>query len=129
MKHLQSRATSVKYVLAGGSVLAALGLLMDPHGAMPTSAASRNACQELVQSQAVLSREQLSRLLTVPERSSRLQVRQVIPEPYCKFSDVQIRAGATAQREAYPLTFDSQTWLVVLYEGNEYAGYDFSFRR
>ncbi|NJP12002.1 MAG: hypothetical protein HC866_23115 [Leptolyngbyaceae cyanobacterium RU_5_1] len=30
---------------------------------------------------------------------------------------------------AYPLAFDPQTWFIVLYEGDEYAGYSFSFRR
>jgi hypothetical protein len=81
-----------------------------------------------VQPKSVLSREQLSRLLAVPERSNQKQVRQVVSKPFCKLQNLQVRAGVTAEREAYPLAFDPNTWLVVLYEGDEYAGYSFSFR-
>jgi hypothetical protein len=55
-------------------------------------------------------------------------LRQVVEKPYCKLQNIQVRKDATAQREAYPLAFDPETWLVVLYEGEEYAGYSFSFR-
>ncbi|UBF27263.1 hypothetical protein K9N68_04675 [Kovacikia minuta CCNUW1] len=128
MNHRKSRAANVKYMLAGGSVVAALGLLGDPRGLLPNSAPRKDTCQEVIQSKAVLSREQLSRLLTVPERADKAQVRQVLNEPYCKLSLLQIRTGPSSQREAYPLAFDPQTWLVVLYEGEEYVGYSFSFR-
>jgi len=53
----------------------------------------------------------------------------VIAEPYCTLSPVEVREGVTAQREAYPLEFNPETWFVVLYEGEEYAGFDFSFSR
>jgi hypothetical protein len=81
-----------------------------------------------VQSTAILSREQLSRFLSVPERSSKAQVRQVMKEPYCQLPPVDVRSGVSSRREAYPLAFDTQTWLIVLYEGDEYVGYTFSFR-
>lgn len=119
---------NMKYVLAGGSIVAALGLLVDPHTLLKTKVAD-NLCQEVIAPQTTLSRQKLSRLLAVPERASRQEVRKVLKEPYCRLPNLEVRAGAVAQREAYPLEFDSQTWLVVLYEGNEYAGYDFSFRR
>jgi hypothetical protein len=48
--------------------------------------------------------------------------------PYCRLSELEVRAGVRAQREAYPLAFDPQTWFVVLYEGDQYTGYSFSFR-
>jgi hypothetical protein len=43
-------------------------------------------------------------------------------------ASLQIRAGATSLREAYPLEFDPQTWLVLLYEGDQYTGYRFATR-
>ena len=128
MDHRKTRTNRVKYVLAGGSVLAAFGLLADPRGLWPTPAPTPAVCRDIVQSKAMLSRDQLSRLLAVPERSSQTQVRQIVQEPYCKLSLIEVRAGVSSRREAYPLSFDPQTWLVVLYEGDEYAGYDFSFR-
>lgn len=133
MEHRHSRGagvnTGVKYMLAGGSVVAALGLLGDPRGLMPSLPTAREPCQEIVQAKSVLSREQLSQLLSVPEGSSKDQVRQVMNAPYCRLSNLEVRAGMTAQREAYPLAFDPQTWFVVLYEGDQYIGYSFSFRR
>jgi hypothetical protein len=128
MTQANSRGTGMKYMLAGGSVVAAIGLLIDPSTLLPNAQLTKDSCQEIIQQQATLSRDELSRLLTIPERSNRSQVRQVISQPFCKLQKVQIRVGATSQREAYPLEFDPSTWLVVLYEGDEYAGYSFSFR-
>lgn len=126
----QYRGSGVKYMLAGGSVVAALGLLAEPQGFISKVAPpAKEMCQEVVQEKAVLSREHLSQLLTIPERATRQTLRQVIPQPYCRLPKLQVRSGAMAEREAYPLAFDPQTWLVVLYEGEEYAGYSFSFRR
>jgi hypothetical protein len=89
--------------------------------------ASQDACQELVQTEATLSREQLAQLLTIPERDSKERVRQVVEEPYCTLASLEVRSGVTAEREAYPLEFDPKTQLVILYEQNEYAGYRFNF--
>lgn len=128
MHRRKTRTNSMKYMLAGGSVVAAVGLLADPRGLLPTPAPTKAVCQEVVQSKAILSREQLSRFLTIPERSSRTQVRQVMKEPYCQLPPLDVRSGVSSRREAYPLAFDAQTWLIVLYEGDEYVSYAFSFR-
>ncbi|KAM3090347.1 hypothetical protein ACKFKG_29975 [Phormidesmis sp. 146-35] len=125
----QSRRFNLKQLLAGGAALLAIGLFFDL-GSLPSFGSKKlvEACQETVQSQAKLSRQQLARLLTVPEGESRSKIREIAKEPYCKLSSLQIRAGATADREAYPLAFDPQTQLVVLYEGDQYAGYRFLVR-
>jgi hypothetical protein len=128
MEYRHPRNAGVKYMLAGGSVVAALGLLMDPRGLLPTFSSARESCQEIVQEKAVLSRDQLSQFLSIPEGSSRDQLRQVMNAPFCRLSELEVRAGVRAQREAYPLAFDPQTWFVVLYEGDQYTGYSFSFR-
>ncbi|MCL6434864.1 MAG: hypothetical protein K6T90_11735 [Leptolyngbyaceae cyanobacterium HOT.MB2.61] len=128
MNRRKSHPTGVKYVLAGGSVVAAFGMLVDPGGLMSHLTPAKDVCQEVVQSRRVLSREELSRLLTVPEGSDRERVRQIVKQPYCKLQTPNSMADSPPQREAYPLAFDPQTWLVVLYEGNQYTGYSFSFR-
>ena len=121
--------SGVKYMLAGGSMIAALGLLVDPQGLLPKMASAKDSCQEVISEKAVLSREQLAQVLSVPERANKQAIRQVMKLPYCRLATIQPRAGTNADREAYPLAFDPKTWLVVLYEGDEYAGYSFSFRR
>ncbi|WP_421656101.1 hypothetical protein [Leptothermofonsia sp. ETS-13] len=127
MNRRKSHTTGVKYVLAGGSVVAAFGMLVDPSGLLASLSPVEDVCQEVVQSRRVLSREELSRLLAVPEGSSKEQVRQTLKQPYCKLQTSNLMASGTVQREAYPLAFDPQTWLVVSYEGNQYTGYSFSF--
>jgi hypothetical protein len=118
----------VKYLLAGGSMLAIVGVLVDLKNVFQPPP-DPNVCQEVVQAQSVLSRDELSRLLNVPERDNKSAVREIVSEPYCTLPDVEIREGVTAEREAYPLAFDPQTWFVVLYEGEEYAGYSFVFQQ
>lgn len=85
-------------------------------------------CETVVAPNAVLSRDQLAQLLTLPERSPSNQVRERVAQPYCQLADLEVRAEVMAQREAYPLAFDPQTWLILLFEGEEYAGYAFAFQ-
>ncbi|MBD2089085.1 hypothetical protein H6F67_04355 [Microcoleus sp. FACHB-1515] len=113
--------------LAGSSMLAAGLLFVDLHGVKPN--APKSVCQQVIQARSVLSRDELAKLLNVRERSSKSAVQAIVSEPYCKLAPIEIRAGVRADREAYPLAFDPNTWLVVLYEGDEYAGYDFAIRR
>ncbi len=122
------RKQGIRYLVAGGSMLALVGFLVDIRTALRPNSPS-NVCQEIVQQQAVLPRDKLAQLLAIPERSSRDAVQSVISAPYCRLPEIEVRAGVKAQREAYPLAFDPQTWFVVLYEGNEYAGYSFVFQR
>lgn len=116
-----------KPLLLGSFVVAILGLLLDLHGAVKAKNHGE-VCQEIVQSKSTLSREQLAKLLTIPERDQKSKVQGILKAPYCKLPKLEVRAGVNAEREAYPLEFDPQTWLVILYEGDEYAGYQFSFR-
>ena len=130
MEYPKAEPLISKQLLAGGAVLLALGLLLDLHS-LPSFFSKKSSgepCQEVVQSQAKLSRQQLARLLTVPEGDKKQKVQEILKDPYCKLADIQVRAGATAQREAYPLEFEPQTWLVILYEGEQYAGYRFNIR-
>ncbi|WAL61536.1 hypothetical protein [Thermocoleostomius sinensis] len=75
----------------------------------------------------IISREQLATFLTIPERDRKARVQEVLQAPYCHLSNLEIRAGVPAERVVYPLAFDPNTWLVVLYEEEEYAGYQFRF--
>ncbi|HEY9888162.1 MAG TPA: hypothetical protein V6D02_07155 [Candidatus Obscuribacterales bacterium] len=122
----------LRSLAAAGVVVAAALVLVDVQhmrswlSRSPT-AVNDKACQEFVQTDATLSRQQLAELLTIPERDSKERVRQIVAEPYCKLAGLTVRAGVNAEREAYPLEFDPKTQLVILYEDNEYAGYRFNF--
>jgi hypothetical protein len=122
----------LKSLIAGGMIIATALVLADMQTMRSWMARSRvqvndKACEEYVQTEATLSREQLAQLLTIPERDSKERVREVVAEPYCRLAALTVRAGVDAEREAYPLEFDPKTQLVILYEDNEYAGYRFNF--
>lgn len=111
--------------LLGSAVLAAIGLaILQSEPAPPDRTLDPSQfCQEVVQPQATVTREELVQLLTVPERGERPAVENIVQEPYCRMSSLSIRAGATTERQAYPLASEPQTWLVILYEGDTYVGY------
>lgn len=120
------KTSRVPYLLAGSSILMLVAVMADVrHVVQP--AAPISLCSEIVQPASVLPRDKLALLLNVPERDSKDSIRAIISEPYCRLPPVEVRTDVLAEREAYPLAFDPQTWFVVLYEGNEYTGYDFVF--
>lgn len=120
------------YLLAMGSIVVFITLLFKlplPNLSLAKSSAPNIPCQGDIQPQAVLDRDALLKLLSIPERQNADTVRDIVQEPYCQLPDLEIRAGVVSQREVYPLAFDPQTWLVILYEGDEYAGYAFHVQR
>jgi hypothetical protein len=120
------------YLLAGGSMLALAALVVGPKPLMEensTAVTAKAVCQETIQAESVLSRAELSELLAIAERAPKADVQGIIAEPYCTLPSVEVREGVTAERVAYPLEFNPETWFIVLYEGEEYAGFDFSFSR
>lgn len=109
-------------------MVALAGMFINPRDLL-SARAPKDGCAQIVQPRKVLSREQLSQLLSIPERDRKTRVRAIVKEPYCKLTSLEVRKGVKAEREAYPLAFDPQTRLIILYEGDEYAGYSFSFRQ
>lgn len=130
--HSSQLPSPAKSLVAGGVVITAVLVLVDFQNMRTWLARSHrqpahNTCEEIVQTEATLSREQLAQLLTIPERDSKERVRQIVAEPYCTLAGLTVRSGVSAEREAYPLEFDPKTQLVILYENDEYAGYRFNF--
>ena len=106
-------------------LLATVGLLLHPNVLHEAVSQTSLQCQQIVQPQEELSRQRLAQLLSVPERSQRRQTQEILQAPYCRLPNLNIRAGATTERDVYRLAFDSQTDLIVLYEGQSYVGYGF----
>lgn len=124
--HSRKGVSRPRYWLAGTSLLAGLLIMADVNPVKP-SASDRFACQSDIQTKAALSRETLAQLLTIPERQPKAAVQQTVGTPYCSLLPVEVRAGVPAERAIYPLDFEPDAWVVLLYEGDEYAGYDFKF--
>lgn len=119
-----------KAIWASGSV-ATLALL----AVVPTTGSSLPAtsCQEVIKSGAEISRGQLLQLAAVSEGTAHASVRKLINEPYCLLpagvkTDAAVEKAAATRREAYPLAFDPEAWVVVDYDLDSYTGYDFVFK-
>ncbi|MEL7350444.1 MAG: hypothetical protein AAF171_24315 [Cyanobacteria bacterium P01_A01_bin.116] len=149
------RQSTRKLLMAGGSVatLAALAIVPPRVG---SQAIALSSCQEVVRSGAEISRGQISSLLALPTGSRKEAVQQAINTPYCLLPAVadknaadknaaddssqknhsaqqsgDKKAAAVAdvvEREAYPLAFDPEAWVVVSYVEEKYVGYDFVFK-
>jgi hypothetical protein len=116
-------------LMVGGSMLALAALLITPNlGKDQGQESSPFTCVKLEQSQSLVSRDRLKALLETDLQAPKATVQELLKQPYCVMSPGKTEGGQPADREAYPLEFDPQTWLVVLYEGDRYAGYDFRFR-
>lgn len=112
-------------LLAGGLIVALVGLMMDVQTRSPSPPDVKpfSSCNNDIQADVALSRQQLAHLLAIPERDSKDKIRDMVETPYCTLPTVEVRSGVNATREVYPLAFAPQTWLILLFEGNEYAGY------
>ncbi|MEM9164337.1 MAG: hypothetical protein AAGC54_14875 [Cyanobacteria bacterium P01_F01_bin.4] len=114
-----------KALLAGGSMAFLAALTVVPAKLKPsaTEVAPQPICQEVVRSEARLSREQLSRLLSIPEAASKEAIQRIVDTPYCI-----LKSAKAVHHAAYPLEFDPNTWLVLVYEDGAYRDYDFVFK-
>jgi hypothetical protein len=115
-------------LLAGGLLATLFGLMTEaqirrtPKASIDVS----SECASDAQSHVVLTEEHLASVLAVSERESKDKIRAILEEPYCTLPTVEIRAGVNAEREVYPLAFNDHAWLILLFEGDEYAGYRIS---
>lgn len=123
---------TLKPFIAGGLMLGIGLMALDGLGVRRWLTAANpkasQGCEKIVQSTAQLSREQLAKLLAVPERDPKETVRKIVAEPYCTLPQLQVRSGVVSEREAYPMAWDPAVQLVILYENDEYAGYRFRFQ-
>ena len=130
MRQPESEKFNPNFLVIGGLVLGIVALLFDVRRVVPLDRLTNRpeTCQGDVNDGVVISREQLAQFLTVSERDTKAKVQEILQAPYCELPKIKVRAEAEAERAVYPLAFDPQTWLVVLYEGDEYAGYQFRFQ-
>ena len=113
-------------ILVGVLLLSGVGVLGSlSQGWQADTTRQYSGCTTTPNYNQALSRETVVKMLSIAERESATTVQEVLSEPYCRLPSVEIRAGVQAERSLYALDFDAQTWLVVLYEEEEYAGYAF----
>lgn len=126
-KALDTGQIGLRLFLLGGALAVLAALTMDVRQGISWQRPERQPdnCAGEIQPDATISRDQLAAFLTISERDSKATVQNILQAPYCQLSSLEVRAGVPAERAVYRLAFDPQTWLVVLYEGEEYAGYQF----
>ncbi|HEY9640361.1 MAG TPA: hypothetical protein V6C57_07750 [Coleofasciculaceae cyanobacterium] len=139
MSDLEGDSPLFKFLLLGGLFLVMFALLVDGRrtgswsgllsNALGSTQVAAEACQGEVHQEVVLSREKLAAFLTVSEREPKVRVQGILQQSYCQLPPLEVRANVVAERDVYPLAFDPHTWLIVLYEGDEYAGYQFRFQQ
>ncbi len=130
-----------KALIASGAVATLVVAIILPDQVSSEAIAQTN-CLEVVQSGAEMSRDEISSLITLPVGSPKQSVRQAMSEPYCTLPTESTDENAAAQnateaqtassnaeREAYPLAFDPEVWIVLNYEAEKYIGYDFVFKQ
>lgn len=142
-------------VLWAGGAIALLATATVLPTQVSSQAIAQSNCEQVIKSGAEISRGQISQLLAVPAGASKEAVRQVVSEPYCTLPAIAAEGAQTAEgksrsrdlaesapteiateksaevtleRDAYPLAFDPEAWVVLTYEGEAYAGYDFVFK-
>ena len=132
-------------LLGAGGAITVLAMATILPTQVSSQAIADSNCEQVVKSGAEVSRGQLSSLLEMPTRSTREAVRQVVAEPYCTLpaltpvestyvesaesgAETKTNTVKTIDREAYPLAFDPEAWLIVKYSEGEYQGYDFVFK-
>lgn len=130
MTTYKAQFSTFNLLLAGGLIFTLIGLMIDVQTRKPSTSASQTftGCAETINSEIFLSQEQLAQILMIPERDSKEKVREMLAEPYCVLPSVEVRSGIRAEREVYPLSFAPQAWLILLFEGDEYAGYRISIQ-
>lgn len=136
MSDLEGDPPILKVLLLLGLVLVGFALMVDVRrvswgrfiGNSLKSSRPTETCQGEIHGDIVLSREKLAAFLTISERDPKSRVQEILPQSYCQLPTIEVRAGVVSEREVYPLAFDPHTWLIVLYEGEEYAGYQFRFQ-
>lgn len=125
------RLSPFNMFLLGALVVTLFGLMVDVQRSGTDAATSDRhyeGCTGEVRSDVQLSQEQLAQILTIPERDAKANIRQIVAEPYCILPPIEVRSGVQSEREAYPLAFNPDAWLVILYEGDEYAGHRISIQ-
>lgn len=80
-------------------------------------------CIQTIAPLAAIGRSELEQFINLYQPTDKGRVQQVLGVPYCKLQTLP----SGIQRDAYPLKFDPETWLIVHYRYGYYNSYDFTF--
>ncbi|MBD2092494.1 hypothetical protein H6F67_21840 [Microcoleus sp. FACHB-1515] len=96
-----------------------------------TSPERLDPCIEIVQESSLMTRPKLRQFSQVARGSARAEAIAVLGDPYCRLQPLEVElpdgSMATVQREAYPFEFAPHIWYVVMYAGDRYLTFDYSF--
>jgi hypothetical protein len=88
----------------------------------PISSSKQPLCVGTVNPTVRISRATLAWLIAVPTGSDQHEVMQQLGAPYC-----QLPSSGELTQVAYPCEWDPSTWIVVVLQSRQYAGYTFRF--
>ncbi|MCU0565461.1 MAG: hypothetical protein MUF49_02565 [Oculatellaceae cyanobacterium Prado106] len=128
MTHPEISLPPAKVFLTGAVLLILAPLLLMDFihlGSLTGGRSQAQECDGETNGGGVITRQQLAEFLTISERDTRSRVEEVLPTAHCQLPGIEARAGATAERKVYLLDFNTEARLIVLYEGDEYAGFQF----
>ncbi len=92
------------------------------------SQSHNNSCTGVINRGIRLTRAQLARLNALQPPVSSQTIREIVGDrAYCRFPDVAALGGGTIQRFAFPMEWDPENWVLLLFQGENYIGLDFSF--
>ncbi|MEM6252417.1 MAG: hypothetical protein AAF821_05790 [Cyanobacteria bacterium P01_D01_bin.156] len=86
---------------------------------------SNSTCQEILNKDQRLSRDQLTQFLSMAEGTTQETIHGTMATPHCRLH----QSNQSKYREAYPLAFDPDTWFVINYDQGKYSDYDFVFQK
>lgn len=80
------------------------------------------SCTQTLNPGTRISRPSLAWLVSIPVGSAQAQITERLGTPYCLLEG----SGGLTQF-AYPCEWEPFTWLVINFQNEQYAGYEFSF--
>ncbi len=127
----RQKAHPKRVLLASGSMLALATMVITPSVNRlnnPVNAGVGDVCIKQIDQKSLVSRDELRAVLNLDKNISKDEVLAVLDQPNCVLQPRAGENGVQVDREAYPLEFDPQTWFVLQYQEEKFAGFDFSFR-
>jgi hypothetical protein len=108
------------------AVMPLIAVLVVSGDAFPQSgslARRQGLCMAMVNPHARISRANFSWLLKISQGSDRHAVIEPrLGSPYCYLATRRIQEAV-----AYPAAWDPSVWILVIYQGDRYQGYDISY--
>lgn len=97
-----------------------------PSGEKAAASTTSNECVNIINEDARLSGADAVKLASLPERSPKEGVEELVGEFYCDLESLEVRAGVESTRQMIPLEKDNTKSVIVMFEGETFVGMELS---